>query len=92
MQGLFLLKNLTEIELIDAVKTSARAYLFAARNYDEIDVIDFMLEKWADGPALAQNTGPAGSGAFAGFPWLLGFGAVLKKIPPFDGRELSFTE
>jgi hypothetical protein len=48
MQGLFLLKNLTEIELIDAVKTSARAYLFAARNYDEIDVIDFMLEKWAD--------------------------------------------
>lgn len=48
MQGLFILKNMSENELLDALKTSARAYLFDARKYYEIDAINYMIEKWAD--------------------------------------------
>ncbi|MGZ9096670.1 MAG: hypothetical protein ACXW30_00030 [Micavibrio sp.] len=42
------MKSLTESDLLDALKISARAYLFSARYYDEIDTLDFMIEKWED--------------------------------------------
>lgn len=39
-------KSYDEAYLVDALKTSARAYLFTARHYDMMDCSDYMIDKW----------------------------------------------
>jgi len=42
------MKSLSESELLNELKNSARAYLFMARHYDQMDTIDYMIDKWIE--------------------------------------------
>lgn len=39
-------KAYDEADLVEALKLSARGYLFSARKYDMMDSCDYMLDKW----------------------------------------------
>lgn len=42
------MRDLSENELLEQLKVSARSYLFMARHYYQMDTIDYMIEKWAE--------------------------------------------